>query len=148
WGAAPVGFHLTNLLLHLAAVAGLFAFARQLGVSRQSAAITSGIFALMPIHAESVAWMSGRFDVLSTAIILWAATCYVYSRRKNTIGTYGLVLLLIALSIFSKETGFVLPVLLVAVEILVFRTKPRWIMTGYFALAGLMFALRFRALGG
>src|SRR5438445_7301008 len=65
WGVTPVGFHLTNLLLHLVAVAGLFAFSRQLGVSRQSAAITSGMFALMPIHVESVAWMSGRFDVLS-----------------------------------------------------------------------------------
>ena len=102
----------------------------------------------MPIHAEPVAWMSGRFDVLSTAMILWAATCYVWSRRKRTNGSYSLVFVLIALSIFSKETGFVLPVLLVAAEILVFRTKPGWIMTGYFALAGLMFAYRFHALGG
>ena len=148
WGATPVGYHLTNLLLHLVTVAGLYAFSRQLGLSRHSAAITSGIFAVMPIHAESVAWMSGRFDVLSTAMILWAATCYVWSRRKRTNGSYILVFVLIALSIFSKETGFVLPVLLVAAEILVFRTKPGWIMTGYFALAGLMFAYRFHALGG
>ena len=87
WGATPVGYHLTNLLLHLVTVAGLYAFSRQLGLSRHSAAITSGIFAVMPIHAEPVAWMSGRFDVLSTAMILWAATCYVWSRRKRTNGS-------------------------------------------------------------
>ena len=148
WGVIPAGYHLTNLVLHLVTIAGLFAFCRQLGISRQSAAITAGIFALMPIHVEAVAWMSGRFDVLSTAIILWAVTCYVWSRRKGTIGSYSLVLLLTALSIFSKETGFVLPVLFAAIEMLVFRTKPGWKMAGYFALAGVMFAYRFRALGG
>ena len=148
WGAIPVGYHLTNLVLHLVTIAGLFAFCRQLGISRQSAAITAGVFASMPIHVEAVAWMSGRFDVLSTAIIVWAATCYVWSRRKNTIGSYSLVLLLTALSIFSKETGFVLPVLFAAIEMLVFRAKPGWKMAGYFALAGVMFAYRFSALGG
>src|SRR5262249_24703298 len=148
WGAIPAGYHLTNLVLHFVTIAGLFAFCRQLGISRQSAAITAGIFASMPIHVEAVAWMRGRFDVLSTAIILLAATCYVWSRKRSTIGSYSLVLFLTALSIFSKETGFMLPVLFAAIEIFVFRAKPGWKIAGYFALAGVMFAYRFSALGG
>src|SRR5207237_2104387 len=141
-------YHTTNLLLHLLAVGGLYALLRQLRIDGRSAAITCGIFASMPIQVESVAWMSGRFDVLSTALSLWAAACYVWCRNKNTVGSYGLALLLYLLSIFAKETGFVLPLLLIGIEMIMFRTRPGWKMAGYFVLGAVMFAYRFHALGG
>src|SRR6266704_1355813 len=131
WDRWPAGYHLTNLLLHAAAVGGLFVLLRQLGVRRQTAAITCSLFAAMPIQAEAVGWMSGRFDVLSATLTIWAAACYVRSNTRNNPIAYPSALMLYALSIISKETGFVLPLLLIAIDVIMFRTRPDTKIIGF-----------------
>ncbi len=148
WDRWPAGYHLTNLLLHAAAIGGLFVLLRQLGVGRQTAAITCSLFAAMPIQAEAVGWMSGRFDVLSATLTIWAAACYVRSSTRNNPIAYPSALMLYALSIISKETGFVLPLLLIAIDVIMFRTRPDKKIIGFVAAGGVLFLYRSFALGG
>ncbi len=105
WGELPVGYHLTSFVLHFASAAGLFTFLAELGIQKRVAAITASIFAAMPIQVESVAWISGRFDVLSTALILWTAFFYLRARFKDSYAAYAMALMLFILAMCSKETG-------------------------------------------
>jgi hypothetical protein len=148
WGQWPVGYHVTDLVFHFASVTGLFALLGQLGIQRRVSAITAAIFAAMPIQVEAVAWMSGRFDVLSTAFLLWTIVCYLYARSKNSILAYLLAMVLFVLAMCSKESAFVLPLLLFAIEWIVIRTKPDWRIAVVVVLSGLGFLYRLFALGG
>ena len=148
WGWNPVGFHLTNLILHAASTTGLFLITRQLTGSRRAAFMTAGIFAAMPIQVESVAWMAGRFDVLSTCLSIWTVTAYLTFRAKGGAARYAVALGICALAIASKETAFVVPLLLCALEVIVFRRLPILRLAGFFATAAIMFVWRWIALGG
>ena len=65
YGLDPAGFHLTSLILHVAnAVLLFFAFERLTG-ARWRSAFVAAVFALHPLHVESVAWAAARKDVLS-----------------------------------------------------------------------------------
>ncbi len=75
----PMGFHLTNLVLHVATTALLFTLLRRRGCSGPGAAMVSTAWALIPRLAECVAWISGRTDVLATffcllALVVWRPT--------------------------------------------------------------------------
>ena len=148
WEQNPVGFHLTNLILHAASTAGLFLTTQHLTRNRRAAFMTAGIFFAMPIQVESVTWMSGRFDVLSTCLCIWTILAYLRFREESGTARYILALVIAALAMCSKETAFVLPLLLCAVEILVFRSLPILRLGGFFATAAMMFAVRWIALGG
>ena len=148
WGWNPVGFHLTNLILHAASTTGLFLITRQLTGSRRAAFMTAGIFAAMPIQVESVTWMAGRFDVLSTCLSIWTVTAYLTFRAKGGAARYAVALGICALAIASKETAFVVPLLLCALEVIVFRRLPILRLAGFFATAAIMFVWRWIALGG
>jgi len=148
WGQNPLGFHLTNLILHAASTAGLFFVTRHLTSSRRAAFMTAGVFAAMPIQVESVAWMAGRFDVLSTCLSIWTVAAYLSFRARGGSARYALALTFCALGIWSKETAFVVPLLLSAVEVLVFRRLPISRLAGFFATGSILFVWRWIALGG
>src|SRR6186713_9336 len=93
WGTTPAGFHLTNLLIHFASLAGVFQMVKRLGGNRNVAAMTAGIFAAVPIQVESVAWMAGRFDVLATCLTVWTVVAYLEFRSTGRAGYYALSLL-------------------------------------------------------
>ena len=67
FGLNPWGFHLTNLFLHVLCAVLLFHALRKLGAKSWPSALVAGLFAFHPLHVESVAWISERKDVLSTA---------------------------------------------------------------------------------
>jgi tetratricopeptide (TPR) repeat protein len=71
WGFAPLGFHLTNLLLYAAVAAGLYAAARR-NLGGGGAFLGTLLFVLHPLHAEPVAWISGRKDLLCAAWLMLA----------------------------------------------------------------------------
>jgi len=130
WGAGAHGLHRTNVLLHaLAAVAFFFVSRRLLEAaapavspSRRSlaAAFSAAFFALHPLRAESVAWVTERRDVLSGVfffLTLLAWLRYVAAapggeRRR----AYGLALAFFALGLLSKASLMVLPALLVLLD--------------------------------
>lgn len=76
WHGQPAGFHLTNVLAHLAVCALVFLLARASGAASGVAAIATAIFGTFPRLTESVAWISGRTDVLAALGGLGALLLY------------------------------------------------------------------------
>src|SRR5262245_33196731 len=89
WGMNPLGYHLGNILLHAGNAAIVFVIARRLlGVAlpaaeahalRIGALAAAALFALHPLRAESVAWITERRDVLSACFYLLAILTYLRS---------------------------------------------------------------------
>ncbi len=66
WELDPAGYHATNLLLHILNTLLLFGVLESMTRSRWRSAFVAALFALHPLHVESVAWVAERKDVLST----------------------------------------------------------------------------------
>jgi len=116
FGASPAGFHAVNAVLHALAVCLLFAALRAATGRLGTSAFAAALFALHPIHVESVAWISERKDVLSGAFGFAALGCYVgYARRGGT-GRYLAVFGLLAAGLMSKPTLVTWPCLLLLLD--------------------------------
>lgn len=72
WNGRPAGFHLTNLLLHLACCALVFVLCRRGGAPPGAAALAAGLFGTFPRLTESVTWISGRTDLTAATAVLAA----------------------------------------------------------------------------
>jgi hypothetical protein len=84
FGLQPGWHHLINLFFHICNVTLLFFVFRSMTGNFWQSAFVAGIFALHPLHVESVAWVSERKDVLSTffwILTIWSYCRYVKSRE-------------------------------------------------------------------
>lgn len=82
YGLDPTGHHLTSLLIHLLSVVLLFLILSDLTGSVWRSAFVAGLFALHPLHVESVAWVAERKDVLSGLFFMLTIWSYVRYVRK------------------------------------------------------------------
>jgi hypothetical protein len=110
--------------------------------------VVAGVYACMPIQVEAVAWMGARFDLLSSALTLWAVVFYLWFRESRRPSAYAVSILLYVLATFSKESSFVLPLLIVAMEFILFSPRRIWAPIGLFGAGFLSFAYRWYALHG
>ncbi|MGD0784834.1 MAG: tetratricopeptide repeat protein [Sedimentisphaerales bacterium] len=101
-GATPAGFHITNLILHIANTLILFLVLRQMTQKLWQSAFVAALFALHPLHVESVAWVAERKDVLSTFFWLLTMLAYWQYVKKPGIVRYLLVLFIFALGLMAK----------------------------------------------
>jgi len=76
YGLKPDGYHLTNVLLHAIAVVLLFVVLREMTGALWRSAFVAAVFAIHPLHVESVAWVSERKDVLSAVFFMLTLLCY------------------------------------------------------------------------
>jgi tetratricopeptide (TPR) repeat protein len=110
------GYHLTNLILHVMSALLLFwLFNRMTGAIWRSAFIAA-LFALHPLHVESVAWIAERKDVLSAFFWMLTLCLYVYYTEKPVIRRYLLVLLCFAFALMSKPMVITLPVVMILLD--------------------------------
>ncbi|MBJ6725707.1 tetratricopeptide repeat protein [Geomesophilobacter sediminis] len=116
FGVNPAGHHAMNLLFHVLNVLLLFRLLRRLNLAPQLAAITAGLFALHPLHVESVAWASERKDVLCTFFMLLALIGYERYAREPRRGSYLGTLAFFAASLLAKSMSVTLPVLLLLLD--------------------------------
>ncbi len=114
WGLAPLGYHLVNLLLHTSVVLLLWRLLRRLEVP--GAWFAAAVFAVHPLHVESVAWVIGRKDVLATVFYLSSVLAYIrfteMPRGRRRGGPYLLAVALFVLGLLSKSITITLPVAL------------------------------------
>jgi Tfp pilus assembly protein PilF len=125
FGPGAAGFHFTNLLLHTANTLLLFGWLFQLTGAKWRAAAVAALFAWHPVHVESVAWVSERKDVLSTAfgfLTLWLYIIYFQSGEESKVRPargriwYGLSLLAFALGLLSKPMLVTWPAVLLLLD--------------------------------
>jgi len=113
WGDHPVGYHLATLLLH-GGCAVLFALVlRRLAVP--GAWLAALLFALHPVHVESVAWISEQKNTLSLAFYLAAGLAYLEFDEKRRPPAYAVALALFVLSLWCKTVTATLPAALLVV---------------------------------
>lgn len=118
YGLQPWGHHLTNVLLHAAAVILLFLALRELTNTHWPGAFVAAVFAVHPLHVESVAWIAERKDVLSGVffmLTLWAYARFARSNRPAW-GLYSTVIFFYALGIMCKPTLVTLPFVLLLLD--------------------------------
>ncbi|MFN8641984.1 MAG: glycosyltransferase family 39 protein [Candidatus Binatia bacterium] len=125
WGPAPFGYHLGNLLLHVACALLVWRILLRLQLSAGAALLVTVLWALHPLQVESVAWMSERKNVLSGAFFFAAFLVYLRFAASGRWTTYLGVLALFALALLSKMNTVVLPVLCLAYDALVARRLGR-----------------------
>jgi tetratricopeptide (TPR) repeat protein len=112
YGPKPLGHHLTSLLLHLASVLLLFfALDRMTGATGRSA-FAAALFAVHPLHVESVVWLAERKDVLCA--LFWFLAIAAYARWCETprLSLRLAVVLFTAFALMSKPMAVTLPLTL------------------------------------
>jgi tetratricopeptide (TPR) repeat protein len=116
YGINPKGHHFNNLLFHTANALLLFlALHRMTGALWRSACV-SALFALCPLNAEPVAWISSRKDVLSTFFWMLTIYCYTIYTEKPEVWRYLLVFLFFSLGLMSKPMLMTLPFVLILLD--------------------------------
>ena len=116
FGLAAGGHHFTNVLLHTLAVLLLFLLLRQMTGALWPSAFVAAVFAIHPLHVESVAWVAERKDVLSAVFFMLTLGAYLRYVRKPSLGRYGLVLSLFAMGLMCKPMLVTLPFLLLLLD--------------------------------
>jgi len=118
WELAPLGYHLTNILLHASSAVLLFYILRKIGVS--VALVAAAVFALHPVHVETVAWIAERKNTLAglfffSALIAWMRWRPIVEHETPRSGSarfYWLSLVLFCCALFSKTVTCSLPAMI------------------------------------
>ncbi len=116
FGPNPGWMHLVNLLLHIANTLLLFAVLRKMTGALWPSAFVAALFALHPLHVESVAWITERKDVLSTLFLMLTLAAYVSYVRHRSLVRYLLTVLLFILGLLAKPMLVTLPFLLLLLD--------------------------------
>ena len=108
--------HATNVVLHIIAVLLLFQVLRQMTDAPWKSAVVAALFAVHPLHVESVAWVSERKDVLSAVFFFLMLGAYVRYARSTSIRRYLLVTVLFAAGLMAKSMLVTAPVVLIFLD--------------------------------
>lgn len=116
YGLEPAGYHVTNLAIHALSTALLFGVLVQMTRATWRSAFVAGVFALHPLHVESVAWAAERKDVL--AGLFWMLTLGAWARYAARPGAarYLAVFVALALGLMAKPMLVTLPFVLLLLD--------------------------------
>ena len=137
-------WHLGSILVHLGATVSVLMLIRRLTGQWKGALLSAGLFAIHPIHTEAVAWVSSVSEPLFTMFL--ALCVYFYAARKGSISFASL--LFATLAMFTKETGIIAPMLILAYEWTQSNLKQAGVGAAPYLIPPLLFIpLRMNALG-
>ena len=153
WKLNPLGYHLTNLIVHTANCILIYLIVWFLSSSVTLSLLSSLLFTIHPIHTESVSWISGRTDVIAGFFFFSSLLLYMYGEKAGRWKYYVFSLILFACALFSKEMVMTLPLLIMLYdycfvagrEIPKLRGRVKY-WAGYFLLAGMYLVVRFLVL--
>ena len=116
YGMTPGQHHLTNVLFHILNTLLLFLVLKKMTGDFWQSSFVAALFALHPLHVESVAWVAERKDVLST--FFWIMTLWSYTRyvEHSGLNRYLLVLLFFILGLMAKPMLVTLPFVLLLLD--------------------------------
>ncbi len=124
FGMRPWGYHLVNLLLHLASALLLLWFLWKITGAWWRSAVVAALFALHPLHVESVAWLTERKDVLSTFFGFLALLAYAAYVQRPRARWYIVLLVTFAASLLAKPMLVTLPFVLLLLDYWPLRRFP------------------------
>lgn len=155
WGGSPFGYHLSNLLFNSLAVVSFyflclvfFSYALP-GLKDYASFFSAFLFALFPMHVESVAWVSGRTDLLAGLFFFLAFSAHM--RISSAKGKLFFVFLILSaagyyLSLLSKEVAIAFPLVALMFDLArgEFRRNQLYVYLAYAALTALYLFFRSR----
>jgi protein O-mannosyl-transferase len=112
----PAPHHLMNVVYHCVAIVLLFVFLRLFPIKIWASAFIAALFALHPLHVESVAWVAERKDVLCAVFWFGTMAAYIWYVRHPTIKKYLLFFLLFVLGLLAKPMAVTIPVILLFLD--------------------------------
>jgi len=112
WGDRATGFHITNVLLHIANFVLLWIILQQLNIP--AAWLAAAIFAVHPVNAATVAWISEQKNTLSMLFYLLAVLFYLRFDDNGAARWYAISLVAFSLALLSKSAVLMLPLVLLA----------------------------------
>ena len=120
WKLNPVGYHITNALLHVLACSLFFCLLYLITNNSILSLIASLLYLVHPTDTESVTYISGRADSISSIFLFLIAIIQYYywlsDTRKKRLFYYSLILLAFSLALLSKESAVIFPFLLMLYE--------------------------------
>jgi Tfp pilus assembly protein PilF len=116
FGVKPGPLHLVNVLFHIVNTLLLFIVFNRMTKALWQSVFVAALFALHPLHVESVAWIAERKDVLSTLFWLLTMLAYVRYVERSSAGRYILALIFFALGLLAKPMLVTLPFVLLLLD--------------------------------
>jgi tetratricopeptide (TPR) repeat protein len=116
-GTDPFPYHFINVALHIANTWLVFTLISRLCVNRLTAFVVAALFALHPMHVESVAWAAELKDVLYSFFYLSSAILYLRWQQLKVSSIYLSSLLLFLAALLSKSAAVTLPLLFIAFDL-------------------------------
>lgn len=124
----PSFYHFTNILIHTSNGLLLYFIVKLLSRRKDLAFLIALIFIVHPIHTSSVAWVSGRTDLLTLLFLLLSYLTFVKLRKRKEkfdIKNYSMVGILYFLALLCKETALLFPILLFVSDKLIFLRQDK-----------------------
>ena len=116
YGLNPMGHHWTSLQIHIANTLLLFFVLQYMTGALWRSAFVAVLFALHPLHVESVAWVSERKDVLSTFFGMLTILAYIRYVKKRNLFRYSLVFIFLSLGLMAKPMLVTMPFVLLLLD--------------------------------
>jgi tetratricopeptide (TPR) repeat protein len=116
YGLNPMGHHWTNLLFHMTNTLLLFFMFQKMTGAIWKSAFVAALFALHPLHVESVAWVAERKDVLSTFFGMLTILAYIRYVKKRNFLRYSLIFIFLSLGLMAKPMLVTLPFVLLLLD--------------------------------
>jgi tetratricopeptide (TPR) repeat protein len=118
--------HAVNVVIHTCNALLVFAALVTMTGAVWRSAFVAAVFALHPLHVESVAWLAERKDVLSTFFLLLSLIAYVRYVRRPAPVRYGLVVVMYCAALMSKPMVVTYPVVLLLVDMWPLQRRLSW----------------------
>ncbi len=115
-GGVPAAFHLLSILVHLGVALLVLELGVVIGFSRKAAFWGALLFAVHPVHVESVTWVAGLKDPLCGLLMIASVLSYARHRREGRRSDYAWCLAFMVAALLCKSVGLVTPALLLAFD--------------------------------
>ena len=138
----PLGYHIFSLIIHLASVFLIYFFVKTFFKKPLLAFLSALLFALHPVHTESITYITSAFDAFGFMLFFGSITCFAYFLKKKQAWLLYIGYILAFLAFFAHEMTLTLPLVLILL-IFTFKKKVGYKITiPYFMLAALYGLIR------